>query len=1213
MITLHDPSAEHWETNGICLLFPTSCEIEEEAGGLYEMTLVHPISDDERALAIQRGYIIKAPVPRMETPLIKISAEGHAETEEHDVWIVTTATSLYNNTRSNYSAYSSSTTYQPGNKVSYKGSNYQAKIPALAVVPTNTTFWKKISSPKSTLAKLKVDDELIYHGESGSYSQVTTANGLTGYVLTSAVEYLRTDPYIPAYPSRQEVYAPHQVREQLFRVYNVETDSSSRTVTARARHISYDLIGNVVKTYNAVDQGAQDVLDAMAADLTNDNDFSFYSDITDTYTGDMATKNVLENLLDGDEGMVVKLNARLIRDNYDMFILQNSDIDRGVYIAYGKNLTGIKVTEAQETIVTRIMPVGKDVDGNRLLLPEGFVDSDYIDDYPVIYAKAIIYDDIQVHAATDDEEEVTESDAYDLLRAKAAEEYDAGIDLPEIDVDVEFVNLGDTEEYSAYFDLMQVFLYDTVHVDYSPMGMSLEMQVTGYTFDAVLERYKKVVLSTRLYKKSASITGDMLTSGGVGGTKIAFGAVDGSKIKQLSVLTANIGGLQVTNAKIADLAVTTAKIQDEAVETSKIKDLAVETAKIKDLAVTDAKVSNLGVSYAKIKDLTAGTAIFSTGVSDELYINRLYVTAANIAHLEVGELVYKDGDGNLWKIGVDGEGEVTATAVEVEYQNMSDTALLNISEYVVYKGTTAPATPYVGQLWLNTSTDITKRCTAVTPSVVWTAVKASELHTSYISAVATGLEILSSGAITIKSGGGIVFESGGNLDLASGSGVHVYTNDFAIYDADGERELLVVDEDEVRVGADVLSAEKIKGDVPNTFAGGTIPWLGSVNASLNSIGKWLLRESTLTIPSGTYSEFSIRGFSGSRLKIAFSSGTTIAAANQISITDCDDVYLYAATVDTAYIVAQAAWQNLIYVKNVGKMTFEKLNISGYSGRTSAANGTQYGILLEYCNYNLESCCVDRTCDRAIGPSTGSTGRANNCFGGVVGGSDPSTVANLGYGIRPANGCLCTVLTKTFASVSGDSSYYATLLHNSPTPTGSTGTTPAAPTTKAYAVSAGYYDVSTNSGTSAATWTSGDPHQGTWVYGGSILGPTTYYGFGIFLLTSASTIVSDIPSGKTIVSATFTLRRDASYGVTGDATSTLYLHNLTSAPSGAPNTLLPTAAASAIEIAPGEEQAITLNAAALSALNGGTCKGFGFRGTGDKASFDVYGELTVTYG
>jgi hypothetical protein len=74
-----------------------------------------------------------------------------------------------------------------------------------------------------------------------------------------------------------------------------------------------------------------------------------------------------------------------------------------------------------------------------------------------------------------------------------------------------------------------------------------------------------------------------------------------------------------------------------------------------------------------------------------------------------------------------------------------------------------------------------------------------------------------------------------------------------------------------------------------------------------------------------------------------------------------------------------------------------------------------------------------------------------------------------------------------------------------------------------------------------------------------------------------------------------------------------LHNLTSAPSGAPNTLLPTAAASAISIAPGEEQTVTLNAAALSALNGGTCKGFGFRGIGGRAAFDIYGELTVTYG
>jgi hypothetical protein len=725
-----------------------------------------------------------------------------------------------------------------------------------------------------------------------------------------------------------------------------------------------------------------------------------------------------------------------------------------------------------------------------------------------------------------------------------------------------------------------------------------------------LERYKKVVLSTRLYKKSASITGDMLTSGGVGGTKIAFGAVDGSKIKQLSVLTANIGGLQVTNAKIADAAITTAKVQDAAIETAKIKDAAIETAKIKDLNVTDAKISTAGISYAKVKDLTAGTAIFSTGISDELYINRLYVTAANIAHLEVGELVYKDGDGNLWKIGVNGEGDVTATAVEVEYQNMSDAALLNISEYVVYKGTTAPATPYVGQLWINTTTGITYRCTVISPSATWEVVKAGELHTSYISAVATGLEILSTGSITVKSGGGIVFESNGALELRSGSAVNISTDDFHVYDADGERELFEVTETSVRVGADILDAPVISGNVPNTFAGGTITWLGSVNASLNSIGKWLLADSTLTVPAGTYPGFTVKNFKGARLTIKFSSGTLINGI--VNVLFCDDVYIYAGAIDTAYIIPiNTVASSIMYIIGCLRATLLRLNFAGVA-RTSAADGTKAGISMYASAVTLDTCCIEKTCEHCAVIDENSSAFITNCIGGVVGGSTPSTVANLGYGVRSNKGSHVELNGTTMASVSGETSYRAILNANGATATGSTGTTPAAPETKTYAISAGYKAISTSSGGSSVTWSAGEPKQGTWSTT-TISGPVVYYGFGIFLLTGASGIVSDRPSGKTIVSAALSIRRDASAGSSGDVSSTLYLHNLTSAPSGAPNTLLPTAAASAISIAPGEEQTVTLNAAALSALNGGTCKGFGFRGIGGRAAFDIYGELTVTYG
>ena len=55
------------------------------------------------------------------------------------------------------------------------------------------------------------------------------------------------------------------------------------------------------------------------------------------------------------------------------------------------------------------------------------------------------------------------------------------------------------------------------------------------------------------------------------------------------------------------------------------------------------------------------------------------------------------------------------------------------------------------------------------------------------------------------------------------------------------------------------------------------------------------------------------------------------------------------------------------------------------------------------------------------------------------------------------------------------------------------------------------------------------------------------------------------------------------------------------------------AADPVSISPNQEVTIPLNASAVANLNNGTCKGFGFKDTGGYARYDVYGELTVTYG
>ena len=45
MITIYAPDATDFSTLGLGALAPYECEIEEQAGGMYELTICHPMDE----------------------------------------------------------------------------------------------------------------------------------------------------------------------------------------------------------------------------------------------------------------------------------------------------------------------------------------------------------------------------------------------------------------------------------------------------------------------------------------------------------------------------------------------------------------------------------------------------------------------------------------------------------------------------------------------------------------------------------------------------------------------------------------------------------------------------------------------------------------------------------------------------------------------------------------------------------------------------------------------------------------------------------------------------------------------------------------------------------------------------------------------------------------------------------------------------------------
>ena len=84
--------------------------------------------------------------------------------------------------------------------------------------------------------------------------------------------------------------------------------------------------------------------------------------------------------------------------------------------------------------------------------------------------------------------------------------FDAGADLPTVNIAVDFVLLQNTEEYKDYAVLEEVYLGDVVTVVNKKMNFSKKAKVISYEYDAMLKRYNKIELGDFLPSIYGSVT-----------------------------------------------------------------------------------------------------------------------------------------------------------------------------------------------------------------------------------------------------------------------------------------------------------------------------------------------------------------------------------------------------------------------------------------------------------------------------------------------------------------------------------------------------------------------------------------------------------------------------------------------------------------------------------------------------------------------------------
>ena len=308
---------------------------------------------------------------------------------------------------------------------------------------------------------------------------------------------------------------------------------------------------------------------------------------------------------------------------------------------------------------------------------EPYIDSEHINDYPIIHVYELQCENCTVGTEEDGGGKVTEEIARARMREQAEKLLENGCDQPKIEMSVEFINLGDTEEYKQFRNLENCFLYDYVIVQHPTMDIDVTAQIMEIEWDCLLDRMVSVEIGS--VGKTLANTG--ITSwqipNGFSGSKIAGYTIPGGalqsdiiSVRHMQANSINTEALQaacVTAVKIAAGAIEanhisveaidavlanidTAVIEKAEIDWAEIASLAAEIANIAKAQITEANINQANINWANIANLSATVADIAQAVIEDAVITSAQIDDLNAVVAEIIHAQVATGDFSLAEI-----------------------------------------------------------------------------------------------------------------------------------------------------------------------------------------------------------------------------------------------------------------------------------------------------------------------------------------------------------------------------------------------------------------------------------------------------------------------------------------------------------------------------------------------------------------------------------
>ena len=316
--------------------------------------------------------------------------------------------------------------------------------------------------------------------------------------------------YVNVLTERRIIVANTPTGDQAFRINNVT--KTKHKVSCRCPHVFYDTKNYLILDSYVVDKDCDDALNHLNDATDRTSEFTVSSDV-DTIR---SYRCVRKTLYEAIQTVLERWGGHLVRDNFDIKIKSSIGTDNGVNVQYGKNLKDISCVEDWSSVVTKLLPVGKD----GLLL-----DSFYSTDPPYLelltpmdyfYIKTVSFNQNDIKP----EDYESESDYQDALEFNLFEQgliYLNANKVPKVNYTLK-----------ANLDLISD-IGDTIRVWDDRIGVDLLTNVISFTYDCIAEKYTDVEFGN--FKKSAQGIGNALnktmektTQGILGNRQLIFNA-----------------------------------------------------------------------------------------------------------------------------------------------------------------------------------------------------------------------------------------------------------------------------------------------------------------------------------------------------------------------------------------------------------------------------------------------------------------------------------------------------------------------------------------------------------------------------------------------------------------------------------------------------------------------------------------------------------------